>query len=57
MYNITSDLHTALIGGYIGEEYIYPTAIAIVISGVELPVIKIYYYGEPDAELKERFGY
>ena len=61
-YRGTDDIHTALASNkYIGEDVLRPRVLPYVIHGMltgyRLPFIPVYYYGEPDDHLKERFGY
>lgn len=60
-YNTTRDLNTALAGGYIGEGIIRPNKMQNFIhwffTKKQFPTFTFYYYGEPDKELKEIYGY
>lgn len=53
---LTTDLHTALVGNYIGEVQIQKTELWQAMFG-ECTAVTIYYYGERDQELSEQFGY
>lgn len=53
---ITTDLHEALAGNYIGEDLMQETILMQAMFG-PTSGFTIYYYGERDQELSELFGY
>jgi hypothetical protein len=53
---VTTDLHTALAGNYIGEVELHRTELWQALFG-QCSAIMLYYYGERDQELSELFGY
>lgn len=57
----TTDLHTALTGGYVGETRVVPTLVAdavhLALTGRRLPSATVYFYGGLTDELADRFGY
>ena len=61
MRRATTDLATALAGGYIGEVPIEPKqgadAVHLAITGRRLWRGIVFYYGDHDEELDELFGY
>lgn len=61
MHSATTELVEAIAGGYIGEVSIVPRKIADAVHWVannrRLWSGVVYYYGEPDKELDELFGY
>lgn len=61
MRRATTNLETALAGGYIGEVPIEPRPIAdavhLALTGRRLWRGTIFYYGDYDDELDELFGY
>ena len=61
MRRSTTDLMTALAGGYIGEVPIAPRPIAdavhLACTGRRLWSGIVFYYGDHDEELDELFGY
>ena len=59
-WRMTTNPAVAMTGGYIGESRIRPSIIAWSIGNVlgqRYASFTVYYYGVPDARLKERFGY
>ncbi len=56
----TTDFNEVPLHLYIGEDLAVPrpivNAIRIALGLRKLPVVRVYYYGTPDAYLAERFG-
>ena len=56
-WHVTTDLHEALVGNYIGEVVIRLTPLMDAMTNNKFQPFKMYYYGEPDAALRVEFGY
>lgn len=61
MRRATTDLTTALNGGYIGETHITPrkivNAVRLAVRHKPVKNVIVYYYGDHDIELDKLFGY